>query len=95
MNRNARQRTRFNLRVFGGSSHPDLTKSVARKVGVRIGEVTLKKFANNETSVVLNENVRGKVRKNIKNIRAISQVFYSFRMFMSFKQEVGPIQMMI
>ena len=52
-------RTRSNLRVFGGSSHPELTKLVARKVGVRIGEVDLKQFANRETSVALRENVRG------------------------------------
>lgn len=31
-------RHRFNLRVFGGSSHPELTRQVARKVGVRVGE---------------------------------------------------------
>ena len=31
-------RHRFNLRVFGGSSHPELTRQVARRVGVRVGE---------------------------------------------------------
>lgn len=39
-------RRRFNLRIFGGSSHPELTKLVAKKVGVRVGQNKLKKFAN-------------------------------------------------
>ena len=40
------------------SSHPDLTNTVCRKAGVKSGNVVLKKFANNETMVELNENVR-------------------------------------
>ena len=52
-------RTRSNLRVFGGSSHPELTKKVAKKVGVRVGDVKLAKFANQETNVQILENVRG------------------------------------
>ena len=51
--------TRSNLRVFGGSSHPELTRLVARKVGVRTGDLTLARFANAETRVELRENVRG------------------------------------
>ncbi len=51
--------TRSTLRVFGGSSHPELTASVAKKVGVRPGEVKLAKFANKETCVQILENVRG------------------------------------
>ena len=56
-----KERTRSNLRVFGGNSHPSLTKSIARKVGVQVGEVKATKFANNETNVDLKENVRGQV----------------------------------
>lgn len=52
-------RSRSDLRVFGGSSHPELTKKVAKKVGVRVGELKLHRFANKETSVQLLENVRG------------------------------------
>ena len=51
--------TRSNLRVFGGSSHPELTRAVARKVGVRTGDLMLARFANCETRVELQENVRG------------------------------------
>ena len=52
---------RSNLRIFGGSSHPTLAKAVARKCGVNLGEVHSTKFANNEISVDLRENVRGQV----------------------------------
>ena len=51
--------TRSNLRIFGGSSHPTLTKKVAKKVGVRVGSTKLAKFANHETNVQILENVRG------------------------------------
>ena len=64
MNKNYKQsNTRSSLRIFGGSSHPTLTKSIARKVGVTVGDLTLAKFANNETSIDLKENVRGQVKK--------------------------------
>ncbi len=52
-------RRRFNMRIFGGSSHPELTRLVAKKVGVRVGNTKLRKFANKETNVELTENVRG------------------------------------
>ena len=67
-----KERTRSNLRVFGGNSHPSLTKSIARKVGVQVGEVRASKFANNETNVDLKENVRGQVSKILEN----DQLFY-------------------
>ena len=46
----------FSIHAY--SSHPDLTNTVCRKAGVKSGNVVLKKFANNETMVELNENVR-------------------------------------
>lgn len=39
------------LKIFGGSSHPELTKLIARKIGARMGEVVLGKFENKETQV--------------------------------------------
>jgi len=39
------------LKIFGGSSHPELTKLIARKIGARVGEVVLGKFENKETQV--------------------------------------------
>ena len=47
------------MRLIGGSSHPELTDLIAKKVGVRAGKVVLGKFANNETNVQLQEQVRG------------------------------------
>lgn len=32
-------------------SQPELTTSIAKKVGVKVGKVSLDKFANNETTV--------------------------------------------
>ena len=54
-------KNRSNLRIFTGSSHPKLAIDVSKKCGVSLGELDLKKFANNETSVNLKENVRGQV----------------------------------
>jgi len=54
-----RTKNRSNLRIFSGSSHQKLAKDVAKKCGVSLGQLTLDKFANNETSVDLKENVRG------------------------------------
>ena len=54
-------KNRSNLRIFTGNSHQKLGKDVAKKCGVYLGHVDLKKFANNETSVDLKENVRGQV----------------------------------
>lgn len=55
MNKNSRKfdsklQSRSRLRIFGGSSHPSLSKSVAIKCGVSLGELNVGKFANNETS---------------------------------------------
>ena len=47
------------LKIFGGTSHPEMTKLIARKVGARVGEVVLGKFSNRETQVELKECVRG------------------------------------
>jgi len=46
------------MRLIGGSSHPELTSLIAKKVGVKPGQVILGKFANNETNVQLQEQVR-------------------------------------
>ena len=34
---------RWNLRVFGGTSHPEMSLLVAKKAGVKLGDVTLGK----------------------------------------------------
>lgn len=47
------------MMIIGGSSHPELTELIARKVGVKPGRIVLGKFANQETQVQLTDNVRG------------------------------------
>lgn len=48
-----------NIKVFGGSSHQELAKLVAERLGLDLGKAKLKKFSNKETSVEIAESVRG------------------------------------
>src|SRR4051794_30368408 len=47
------------LMVFSGRSHPDLAARIAEQLGVVLGEVTLKTFANGETYCRYDESIRG------------------------------------
>lgn len=38
-----------NIKVFGGSSHPELTKLICTRLGLEPGKVITKKFSNRET----------------------------------------------
>lgn len=38
-----------NIKVFGGSSHPELAKLICERLGISLGKCTLKKFSNKET----------------------------------------------
>jgi hypothetical protein len=38
-----------NIKVFGGSSHPELTKLICDRLGLEPGKVITKKFSNRET----------------------------------------------
>ncbi len=38
-----------NIKVFGGSSHPELTKLICDRLGLEPGRVITKKFSNRET----------------------------------------------
>jgi hypothetical protein len=38
-----------NIKVFGGSSHPELTKLICARLGLEPGRVVTKKFSNRET----------------------------------------------
>ena len=49
-----------NIVILGGSSHPTLTKSICTRLGVAECKVLLGKFSNGETSVQIQESVRGK-----------------------------------
>jgi ribose-phosphate pyrophosphokinase len=47
------------LMVFSGRSHPNLAANISEKLGVELGEVTLKTFANGETYCRFEESIRG------------------------------------
>lgn len=38
-----------NIKVFSGSSHPDLAQKVVDRLGIELGRVVAKKFSNLET----------------------------------------------
>jgi ribose-phosphate pyrophosphokinase len=47
------------LMVFAGRSHPDLAQRMAERLGVQLGEIELKTFANDETYCRYCESIRG------------------------------------
>lgn len=47
------------MRVFGGTAHPDLAKSVAQHMGVTLGDLSITRFPDSELYVKFNESVRG------------------------------------
>ncbi|XP_047126406.1 ribose-phosphate pyrophosphokinase 2 isoform X2 [Hydra vulgaris] len=48
-----------NIKIFSGSSHPELARLVADRLNLELARAKLRKFANKETSVEINESVRG------------------------------------
>lgn len=49
-----------NLVVLGGSSHPQLNRTICEHLGIPEGDIMLSKFSVGETRVEINESVRGK-----------------------------------
>jgi ribose-phosphate pyrophosphokinase len=47
------------LMVFGGRAHPQLAHTIADKLGIAAGPVTLKTFSNGEVYVRYDESIRG------------------------------------
>src|ERR671932_653164 len=47
------------LMVFAGRSHPDLAQDIVEDLGVTLGDIELKTFANGETYVRYTESTRG------------------------------------
>ena len=45
--------------LFSGRSHPELAGDIGEKLGVELGDITLKTFANGETYVRYEESIRG------------------------------------
>ncbi|XP_017040259.1 ribose-phosphate pyrophosphokinase 2 isoform X1 [Drosophila ficusphila] len=48
-----------NIKVFSGTSHPDLAQRIVDRLGIDLGKVVTKKFSNLETCVEIGESVRG------------------------------------
>ncbi|XP_067947982.1 ribose-phosphate pyrophosphokinase 1-like [Watersipora subatra] len=48
-----------NIKIFSGTSNPEVAELVANRLGLKLGEVTTKKFSNQETCVEIEESVRG------------------------------------
>ena len=45
--------------LFSGRSNPELAEGIAEELGIRLGEVELKTFANGETYCRFHESIRG------------------------------------
>jgi len=48
------------LKIFGGTSNPQLTAAICRSLGVEVGRVDCSRFPDGETIIKLEEDVRGK-----------------------------------
>lgn len=49
-----------NVRIFAGSSNPDLSKMIARILGMRLGNLCIQRFKDGEIRLRYDETVRGK-----------------------------------
>ncbi len=48
------------IKLFSGSSNPDLTEAIASHLGMEVGEAKLGRFSDGEIQVEINDNVRGR-----------------------------------
>ena len=48
-----------NLKVFSGSSHPQLTKQICQYLGIDVGKLERTRFSNENLMMQIKENVRG------------------------------------
>lgn len=48
-----------NIKIFTGNSHPQLASDIAEILGLKVGSSKVSKFSNGETSVDINDTVRG------------------------------------
>jgi len=47
------------IKVFTGNATPDLAAKICDRLGIPLGKANVTTFSDGETSVALNENVRG------------------------------------
>lgn len=48
------------MKIFTGSANPELARRIASSVGVPLGDATVRPFADGETCVRINEDIRGR-----------------------------------
>ena len=48
------------LKLFGGTSNPELTLEVSRYLGIDPGKITAETFSDGETLIEIGENIRGR-----------------------------------
>ncbi|PVU86035.1 hypothetical protein BB559_006705 [Furculomyces boomerangus] len=46
------------IKILSGNSHPELSKLIVRRLGIELSKVTVSKYSNMETAVVIGESVR-------------------------------------
>ncbi|KAK8574446.1 hypothetical protein V6N13_034282 [Hibiscus sabdariffa] len=61
------------LRIFSGTANPALSQEIACYMGLELGKIKIKRFADGEIYVQLQESVRG--RASAKNITAVIPYF--------------------
>jgi len=47
------------LKIFSGNANPSLSRSICQNIGVELGEMTVTRFSDGETRLIIEENVRG------------------------------------
>lgn len=48
------------MAIFSGRSNPELANDIATYIGVKVGDISIKGYADGEIGIQVNENVRGK-----------------------------------
>lgn len=48
------------MKIFTGNAHPDLARRICDSVGVQLGDATVTAFADGESKVRINEDIRGR-----------------------------------
>ncbi len=51
--------TERSLRLFTGNANRPLAEAICKQLGIELGDATVSEFADGETSVKINENIRG------------------------------------
>lgn len=48
------------VKIFSGTSNTKLAEDIVKELGMKLGDITIKKFADHEFSIKINETVRGR-----------------------------------